>query len=402
MKLRSKKWVIYGLFTVLSAASCTVQASEAETIPFENTQPSSEEGEVPSPEIVSVADAVQVVLPTDHDHMFDFILDPERLIYQTGATAYENRRFEEDATLFFRRTDDAEMDYSGASDVITIINKGSTKVEAIVTAKMDTSSLGDITLTDDIAFTDDTDTSIFLALTDGENFIPIDEEEGAVLRISMPVDTEEAQEEKEDSCRFWLTGAANSNGNWRKLTEGAPRVIVSWKLVLEKQEEPADCSEEDEELSSVLDPDRTADEDAGEAVETEEKEIPAVEENQVPEMEEADDQAVSSDQNEVPDSEIPKESVLPDETEADTAVEADEEKESPSMDPTTGLLEKDTSAENDVNSDMDEGIAEEILSASEREMGANLSEETEAPDHDGAEIVLGQETDADDGQGDNE
>lgn len=402
MRLRSKRWMIYGLFAVLLAASCTAYASESETVPFEDTQPSLEEGKEPSPETVPAADAVQMVLPTDHDHMFDFILDPERLIYQTGATAYENRRFEEGATLFFRRTDDAEMDYSSASDVITIINQGSLAVEAIVTAKMDTSSLGDITLTDDIAFTDDTDTSIFLALTDGENVIPIDEEEGAVLEISIPSVMEEAQEEKEDSCRFWLTGAANSNGNWRKLTEGAPRVIVSWTLVPEKQEEPVDRLKEEEELPLVSDSDRTADEVAGEGVETEEKGIPITEENEVPEIKEADDQAVPSDQNEVPDSEIPEESVPLDGTEVDTAVEADEEKESPSMDPTTGLLEKDTSAENDVNSDMDEGIAEEILSANEKEMETDLSEETGASGYDGAEIVLDQEKDVDDSQGDNE
>ncbi len=250
MKSKLKRWAVYGLLASLLAAPITVCASDAEQVPLENIQPPSEEESEPVPESLPPADAVQVVLPTDNSRIFDFILDPERLISQTGAAAYDNQRFEKDATLFFQRTDDTEVDYSSTSDAVTMINKGPVPVEITVTAKIDASSLGDIRLTDDREFTDDTDMSIFLALTDGEHMIPIDEEEGAVLRITASADAE--TEQKEDHIyHFRLTGAANSNGNWKKLSEGAPRVTVSWTLSAGRRTETEDNSEEEEKEQEV-------------------------------------------------------------------------------------------------------------------------------------------------------
>lgn len=292
MKSKLMRQAAYGLLASLLAAPITVYASDAELVPLEDIRPSSEEQSEPVLESLPPADAVQVVLPTDNSRIFDFILDPERLISQTGAAAYENRRFEEGATLFFRRTDDTQFDYSSVSDAVTMINKGSVPVVITVTAKIDASSLGDITLTDDEEFTDDTDTSIFLALTDGERMIPIDEEEGAVLEIVASADAETEQKENH-IYNFRLTGAANSNGNWKKLSEGVPRVTVSWTLSAGMRTETEDDSEEEEKG----------------------QEAPSLDTDQ--DDEEQDDEGTVS-ANKPGDIFVPADIVLPDDTEEDT------------------------------------------------------------------------------------
>ncbi len=410
MKWNMKRWVLNGLFAVLLTGSINVYASEADSAPLEDAQALLEKEQELVMDAASAIDAVQVVFPTNNDHMFDFILDPERLISQTNAAAYENRKFEEGATLFFRRMNDTEVDYSNASDTVTIINKGTVSVKATVTAKIEPSSLGDIILTDDREFTDDTNTSIFLALTDGENVIPVEEEE-AVLQVS--ISGEEAQEEKNHTYSFWLTGAANSDGNWRKLTEGAPRVIVSWTLVPEKQDEAAVQADKEEELASLPDTEKGVDEDAVNVDETEAMRIPDVDEKEEPDSKEGDDNALPSDLNsppvpdEIKDITLPdktEDTILPDETEdvtlpdkmeentaaAEDVKATDEmETESPSNSSASNDSEEDESVKNDVNPDAGGQTAEGT---------EKLLDNIEIA---AAETILEQEKDADASQGDN-
>ena len=62
------------------------------------------------------SDVVRVILPTDAVGIFDFILDPQGLINKTNGVAYEGNSFEENATLFFKRTDGgAQENYSSTS-----------------------------------------------------------------------------------------------------------------------------------------------------------------------------------------------------------------------------------------------------------------------------------------------
>jgi hypothetical protein len=165
----------------------------------------------------------KVVLSTGTEDIFDFILDPYQLINMTDAVAYEGKRFEEGATLFFKRSDGrVKEDYSSVSDEIVITNKGDVPVEIELTARF--SSLGKVVVTDDGEFKKDKKANIYLALTDGKNTVPIDDD-GAAIHVIIPAVTD-----GENEYSFWLTGSANKNGDWEALTDIVPKVTVAWDI----------------------------------------------------------------------------------------------------------------------------------------------------------------------------
>ena len=172
-------------------------------------------------------DVFQVLFPTDTDHVFDFIMDPQGLICMTDAAAYGDLTFEEGATLFFRRQDGrVEEDYSSSSDVLVITNMGTADVEIVLSASILSDSMEKITLTDDSTFTDDTEASLYLALTDGECTVPVTGETDTVIRATLPGSRE--AEGAHGEYRFWLVGAVNSGGDWSEVTDEAPKVTVTW------------------------------------------------------------------------------------------------------------------------------------------------------------------------------
>lgn len=196
-------------------------------------------------------DIYQVILPTVTDDMFDFIMDPQGLINKTDGAAYDGKTFEKDATLFFKRTDGGvEEDYSSMSDAITITNRSSMAIDVSVEVSVEEDSLGGIKMTDDKEFTDDTDASLYLALSDGENVVPVGTD-GVSMDVTVDAAPAEAYEYKYDKERelytygmkddlsgvefpeysFQLVGAANGKGDWSKLTGEAPRIKVAWKIV---------------------------------------------------------------------------------------------------------------------------------------------------------------------------
>ncbi len=190
----------------------------------------------------------QTVLPADTEHVFDFIMDPQKLISRTNAAAYGNCTFEEGATLFFRRSDgECEEDYRSSSDALVISNRGTADVDIVLTAGISSDSMGGITLTDDRDFTEDTGASLYLALTDGEHTALIDGEEGASLHAVLKGRSEENGEEC--SYRFWLTGAVNENGDWSEVKDAVPKVTVTWSVTKKEtapvnQEEKTDQKED--------------------------------------------------------------------------------------------------------------------------------------------------------------
>lgn len=193
---------------------------------------------------LSKPDVFQVVLPANVDHVFDFIMDPQKLIDKTDAQAYDGSQFEEDATLFFKRSDeDSDEEYSSVSDALTIINKGSVDVDVRLTASISPDSVKGIRLSDDPKFKDSTDASLYLALTDGENIVPIGSEEGAVIEATISGISEEDEEYNEYS--FQLTGAVNMNGDWSELTDIVPEVTVTWEVSAGNAESEEEESEEE-------------------------------------------------------------------------------------------------------------------------------------------------------------
>lgn len=200
-------------------------------------------------------DVYQVVLPTVSSHTFDFIIDPEELINQTGGAGYKGKTFEADATLFFRRTDNgAREDYSNTSNPITIINKGSTPIDVSLEVRMLPSSLGGIRMTKDRDFKGDTSTSLYLAVVDGNNVMPVGTD-GVSIDTTLEAAPKDAFEYGYDKERgkytytlkknldnnifaarsFQITGAANENGSWSEFTKVSPKMTVSWKIMEKKE-----------------------------------------------------------------------------------------------------------------------------------------------------------------------
>ncbi len=196
-------------------------------------------------------DIYQVILPTNTAGIFDFILDPQGLINKTNGAAYSGKEFEADSTVFFERTDgETEVDYSNKSDFVTITNKSSIAVDVSLHVRVSPSSVERITMTDDKEFTDDTDASLYLAITDGKNEFPIGEE-GVTIDVTIDAAPEEAYEymyEGESNeyvyklrndlggiefgkYSFQLTGAANGEGDWSEVVDVKPEVTVAWEIV---------------------------------------------------------------------------------------------------------------------------------------------------------------------------
>lgn len=197
-------------------------------------------------------DIFQVVLPVNTSGVFDFIIDPQGLAHKTNGVAYGGKKFEDNATLYFFRSDgETEYDYCSTSDAITIVNNSSIPVEVVLTACMEPSSQTGIKMTEDKEFVGDTDTSLYLALTDGVNTAAVKDEEGASIYATIPAAPEEAFEYVYDSDRgeyiyklkedlsgivfpeysFRLTGASNEKGDWSATMGVAPKVRVKWTVM---------------------------------------------------------------------------------------------------------------------------------------------------------------------------
>ena len=113
---------------MLLAGSVDVRAVDTVTLPLE----------------VYGKDVVSVALPAiseDGESPFDFIIDPQGLIYATDAAKYGGGKVEESATILFRNHD-GEYDFSRRSDSLTVKNRSNVPVIVTITASVE--NLGDI------------------------------------------------------------------------------------------------------------------------------------------------------------------------------------------------------------------------------------------------------------------
>ena len=227
------------------------QTESATTSEETETQTETEE----APDSSVPADVFKVILPTipEDDTTFDYILDPQGLIELTDAKKYggtDEVAFEHDKTLYFKtsRTEDGRPVYDNVSNALTVTNMSSREVK--ITVKATIANSESITMSESSTFdADDTSTSIYLALTDGTNTIPITSD-GAVLNavINAPEDayetvwdgeknvyelTDTAKKEDYDGFQkysFWLTGACNANADWSNVEGQIPEVFVVWEV----------------------------------------------------------------------------------------------------------------------------------------------------------------------------
>lgn len=127
---------------------------------------------------------------------------------------------------------------------------GSNAIDVSLDIRIQAESLGGIQLTGDRGFTNDNTPSLYLALIDGENEVPIGSD-GITMDITVGEAPEGAYEygydrerntytyqPKDDkgnidfgSYSFQITGDANGNGDWPRLTDVKPQITVAWKIV---------------------------------------------------------------------------------------------------------------------------------------------------------------------------
>lgn len=222
--------------------------------------------EVYGPDVISVA------LPSiieEEGSPFDFILDPQQLIYETDAAKYGGGRVEEGATLLFRNHGD-DYDFSRFSDTLSVRNQSNVPVVVTITARV--SDLDGIDMLSSPDFSGDS-CSIYLAIVDSGGYeTPITDNGEITFSVEMRcapenayiyrIDEETGEYSYEfsgdpdsidfDTFSFGLTGFCNPEGNWEDISVH-PTVTVTWSVdpvmseVLEQEPEQQTPEEQTEE-----------------------------------------------------------------------------------------------------------------------------------------------------------
>ena len=207
-------------------------------------------------------DVVSVALPVvskDGSSPFDFIIDPQGLIYETNAAKYGGGTVEEGASLLFHNYKNEDFDFSSYSDSLKVINRSTVPVVVRVAAKI--ADFGDIRLEQDDVFEEEDSCAIYLAVVDDEgNERPLSEDGEVILEAEMKEAPAEAytyyyNEEQDvyeyvstdtedidyDTYSFGLHGECNINADWSELS-ASPKVIVTWEVepVMSEKEEYSD------------------------------------------------------------------------------------------------------------------------------------------------------------------
>lgn len=205
-------------------------------------------------------DVVSMSIPIVNESetsVFDFILDPQRLLYRTDAARYGGGVVEEDATLLFYNKE-GEYDFSQHSDWLTVTNKSTVPVRVTITAQM--ADVGDIHLVESADFAESTEPDIYLAIVDDQgNIQPLGADGQASVSFEMEAAPENTyvfrlDEENHtyqygmsvdpnmvnfDTYSFGLIGACNSNAEWQDISVH-PMITVTWfvePIIPEEQEE---------------------------------------------------------------------------------------------------------------------------------------------------------------------
>ena len=209
-------------------------------------------------------DVFKVELPT-LSTQFNYILDPQGLIAdskaagtgdQTGLVKddYKGKKFEPDATLFFKHTTPTvgtSYDYSSTSDALTVVNKSSIPVNVQVAITPTGSAVAFAT---DKAFTNSTNPEVYIGIvgltTDGAVAVDPDSE-SATATAQIEAVTADAFEVHYNSgtgsysyelkagfsdfpeLSFSLEGAANPKADWSSLAEIDPGLNVVWTVSAE-------------------------------------------------------------------------------------------------------------------------------------------------------------------------
>lgn len=256
MRKSFKKFVVFTMTCMLALTPVTAFAAEGDIEDAPATGDASGSGEI---EGIVNKDVFCVTLPTidDSADTFDFILDPQGLIAATTGGSLGSSTYEDGASLLFHNSaDDATTDYSSQSDVVEILNKSTFDVDVTVTAEV--SALTDATaeaegtyaivMKDSDSYTNDTDTSMYLALDiDGtETAITADGATATKKIDKVPEGSYEVTYTTEDGYQYTLkdsvtvfpkaelslTGSCNTAAtvDWEAAKNATPGVELTWSV----------------------------------------------------------------------------------------------------------------------------------------------------------------------------
>ena len=258
-------------------------------------------------------DVVSISVPTVSEgeaSVFDFIMDPQGLLYATDAARYGGGRVEEGATLLFHNNE-GEYNFSGHSDWLTITNCST--VPVYVSVKAQVNDLGDIGLAESADFEGSTEPKIYLAIEDNEgNIQPLSANEQSAVSFEMSAVPKNAyayrlDEETQtyqyemimdsqminfDTYSFRLIGKCNSAADWQYVY-GSPALTVTWCVepVISEQLETEE-TEKTEETEETAETEETSEQEETETSEQEEfatqKETETGGQEELPEQEEAE------------------------------------------------------------------------------------------------------------------
>lgn len=206
--------------------------------------------------IATITDATIItneffILPTlqeDEESPFDFILDPQKLLFETDAAMYGGGVVEKGANLLFHNLAKGEFDFSRYSDSLYVTNRSTVPVMVTVTAKI--TDADDLLITQDKDFPEDDLPYVYLALVDDKgNEQPISKEGDVSINVKMQrapqnayvytFDPEtgkyeyglsgESEEINFDTYSFGLTGECSSSADWSNISVH-PKITVTWQL----------------------------------------------------------------------------------------------------------------------------------------------------------------------------
>ena len=204
-------------------------------------------------------DIISINLPVVSEgdtSVFDFILDPQGLLYETDAVRYGGGIVEEDATLLFHNSE-GEYDFSGQSDWLTVTNRSTVPAQVTITAQV--TNLEDIRLAENDDFAESEEPDIYLAIVDDKgNIQPLLADGQASISQEMEAAPDNAyvfrlDEENHtyqyglsrdpdaidfDTYSFGLMGACNANAAWEDVSVH-PVIEVTWRVepIISEEEE---------------------------------------------------------------------------------------------------------------------------------------------------------------------
>lgn len=217
---------------------------------------------------VHPADVINVQLPIiGNESPFDFLIDPQNLIYLTDAARYGGGKVEEGANILFKNTQ-GDYAFSSKSDELVITNRSNIPVRLSIRAEV--SNLGGTEFVGSRSeLTGDTP-SLFMALADKDGIRSVITEYGEatidVVLEAAPDGTYDfkwnedlekyeykvANEEADfDSFSFYIIADCNKDGDWGSVY-GNPVISVSW-VTEPVIPEPEEISDEEQEILGEID-----------------------------------------------------------------------------------------------------------------------------------------------------